>query len=266
MPLNANPPSIIAHRGASAFAPENTLAAFRKAFEAGADGLEFDVRLAKDGVPVVVHDAHLKRVAGKNLLVSELASAELRNTDVGSWFNRKNPRRADERFSRETVPTLELFFDFLGDYAGLLYLELKCEGAETLPLVEAVAKIVNRSKLLSRIVVKSFDLEAVSLARSRMPEVRAAALFEPKFSTIFARPIRLIELAQAAGADELSLHYSMAKPRIVREAARRNLPTIVWTNDRPAWVERAARIGVAAIITNDPAKMLAARAALSAKV
>jgi glycerophosphoryl diester phosphodiesterase len=259
-------PLIIAHRGASAHAPENTLAAFQKAIETGADGLEFDVRLTRDNVPVVFHDSNLKRLAGQNLLVSEINSAELADIDVGSWFNRKNPRRRAEAFTRETVPTLERFFDFLGDYSGHLYLELKCDGgAETGLLVETVSEIVNRSKLLSQIIVKSFDLKSLSLAGDKMPSVRRAALFEPKLSTFFAAPRRLVDMARDARADELSLHYSMAKAKLVAEAARFGLTTIIWTSDRPAWVERAARIGVKAIITNDPASLLSRKKEIAAQ-
>jgi glycerophosphoryl diester phosphodiesterase len=79
-------PLIIAHRGASAVAPENTIAAFRRAIEVGADGVEFDVRLARDGVPVVIHDSTLERTAGLKRGVSDLTSEELSQIDVGSWF------------------------------------------------------------------------------------------------------------------------------------------------------------------------------------
>jgi len=82
-------PLIIAHRGASARAPENTLAAFQMAIDAGAEGVEFDVRLAKDDVPVVIHDHDLKRVGSLNERVASLTSNELGRIDVGSWFNHR---------------------------------------------------------------------------------------------------------------------------------------------------------------------------------
>src|SRR4051794_314397 len=87
-------PLIIAHRGASAWAPENTLAAFEMAMESGADGIELDVRLSRDGVPVVIHDATLRRVGGRNKRVACISAAELTQVDVGSWFNAKYPERA----------------------------------------------------------------------------------------------------------------------------------------------------------------------------
>src|SRR5215208_2524413 len=79
-------PLIIGHRGASAVAPENTMAAFREAIATGADGIEFDVRLTRDGVPVIIHDSTLRRTGGLQRRVSDLAASELEQVDVGSWF------------------------------------------------------------------------------------------------------------------------------------------------------------------------------------
>src|SRR6185295_1303429 len=95
-------PLIIGHRGASAVAPENTMAAFREAIAVGADGIEFDVRLASDGVPVVIHDSTLRRTGGLNQRVADLSSQELSKVDVGTWFA--------PRFANEAAPSLtELF-------------------------------------------------------------------------------------------------------------------------------------------------------------
>ena len=123
MKSNARKPLIIAHRGASALAPENTLAAFQKAIDDGADGIELDVRIVKDGVPVVFHDSTLARMVGRENTVSSFTAEELQTFDVGSWFNRKNPNRANEKFAAETIPTFAQLLDFLKDYKGLLYVE-----------------------------------------------------------------------------------------------------------------------------------------------
>jgi glycerophosphoryl diester phosphodiesterase len=259
MHKNAHLPLIIAHRGASAFAPENTLAAFQKAIEEGADGLEFDVRLAKDGVPVVFHDAALRRIASRNLSVINCTAQDLQNLDIGSWFNLKYPKIANPKFSRETVPTLEKFFDFLGDYQGLLYLELKCKEAELSTLVKNVTEIVRKSKLFPNITIKSFKLEAVAETNKILPEVRTAALFAPEIMTILRKQIRLIEKAQECQADELSLHFSLATQKIVKSAKKQGMPTIIWTADHPVWIKRASEIGLKAIITNNPARLLAKR-------
>ena len=105
-------PLIVAHRGASALAPENTLAAFRRAVDDGADGIEFDVRLAKDNAAVVFHDSTLIRTAQTDGRVSDFTSSELSEFDVGSWFNRMSRKRANPVFADEHIPTLELLWGF----------------------------------------------------------------------------------------------------------------------------------------------------------
>ena len=95
-------PLIIGHRGASAVAPENTMAAFREAIAAGCDGIEFDVRLTRDGIPVIIHDNTLRRTAGLSGRVADLTWAEIKQINVGGWFT-----RGGESFKNETVPSLE---------------------------------------------------------------------------------------------------------------------------------------------------------------
>src|SRR5712691_1033184 len=106
-------PLIIGHRGSSAVAPENTIAAFVRAMRDGADGFEFDVRLARDGVPVVIHDATLRRTAQMSGAVADFTSRELNHVDVGSWFNHQHPNRARQEYAQETVPTLEQVLDLI---------------------------------------------------------------------------------------------------------------------------------------------------------
>lgn len=259
MPTNGNSPLIIGHRGASALAPENTFAAFQKAIEDGADGLEFDVRLAKDGVPIVFHDATLRRIAGKRLRVINFTAEELQTLDVGSWFNLKYPNKFNGKFSQETVPTLERFLEFLGDYKGLLYLELKCVETEIPQLVTSVTEVVKKSKLFPNITIKSFALEAVAQTNKLLPEVRTAALFAPKIMTLLDKQSYLIAKSQECKADELSLHFSLATFKLVESAKDQGLSTIIWTADHPVWVKRASEIGLKAIITNNPARLLAKR-------
>ncbi len=111
-------PLIIGHRGASAIAPENTLAAFTRAIQNGADGIEFDVRLSQDGVPVVIHDATLARTGLIDGVVAELSAEVLGRTDVGSWFGRR-PNADDVDFSGEKLPSLQQVFDLFADSDAL---------------------------------------------------------------------------------------------------------------------------------------------------
>ena len=259
MHANGNKPLIIAHRGASALAPENTLAAFQRAIEDGAEGIEFDVRIAKDGVPVVFHDSTIRRMTKKEGRTSHFTSEQLQNLDIGAWFNGKNPARADEKFSGETVPTLEKLFSFLKGYQGRIYLEMKGSLTEIFALAEAVVKIVRISDFLPQIIAKSFKLEAVEKIKALLPEIYTAALFAPKIQTILRRQSHLIDRAKNFRADELSLHYSLATEKLVRNAKSEGMPTTIWTADHPVWVRRSREIGIHAIITNNPARLLAKR-------
>lgn len=255
---NKKLPLIIAHRGSSAVAPENTLAAFRQAIKDGADGLEFDVQLAKDDVPVVFHDPTLHRMAKSRRRISSLTVSELQNANIGAWFNKKYPA-ADSKFDGETISTLAEILEFLKDYNGRIYVELKCREKQIPALVEAVVKIIQSTDLLPRIVLKSFTLEALQKAKKLLPELCTAALFAPKLTAPIRLQNRLLEQAKKFAADELSLHYSLATEQMLKKAQSENMPVTIWTADNPAWVERASKIGIHAIITNNPARLIAKR-------
>jgi glycerophosphoryl diester phosphodiesterase len=245
---------IIGHRGASAHAPENTLVAFALAFEAGADGIEFDVRLARDHVPVVIHDADLRRTALKEGSIAALSSTELGKTDVGSWFNLRHPSRARAEFTGTNIPTLSQVFEMYGGGATL-YVEMKCEAGEINALASEVAALINSHSLTDGVVVKSFTLDAIREIKRLDSRIQTAALFERKLTRPIPSVRRIIEDALACGADQLSLQRTLASRRMLDEALRRGLKTVVWTVDDPAWIERARRDGVHALITNDPAMM-----------
>ncbi|MDQ3712675.1 MAG: hypothetical protein M3388_10715 [Acidobacteriota bacterium] len=266
MKLLVRKPLIIAHRGASALAPENTFAAFERAIDDQADGIEFDVRLAKDGVPVVFHDSTLNRLGKIDGCVSAFTSEELQKLDVGSWFNDKNSRYFDKKFSAETIPTLWELFDFLVDYKGLIYVELKGKEAEIPPLAEAVCDLIGQTNLLPQIIIKSFKLEGVAIAKQILPEIRTAALFSPKILTLLGKKKRILKKAQACNADEISIHYSLATEKFVRRAEKKGFLVTIWTADNPVWVRRAFNLGINAIITNNPSRLSTIRDEILRKI
>lgn len=257
VPNPSHAPLIIGHRGASAHAPENTLRAFARAFEAGADGIEFDVRLACDRVPVVIHDADLRRTGLRDGLVARLSSTELSAVDVGSWFNLRAPSRARAEFVGAPVPTLSQVFELYGE-AGTLYVEMKCDVQEASALAAEVVRLIRAHALTERVVVKSFTLDAIKEVKRLDQGIRTAALFERKLTRPAPSARRIIEEALGCGADELSLQRTLCSTRILREALQRGLKTVAWTIDDPAWIERARRDQLHALITNDPALMRSA--------
>lgn len=250
-------PLIIGHRGASRYAPENTLAAFRAAAEAGAAGVEFDVRLAKDGVPVVIHDETLVRTGLRDDKVADLTSMQLAAIDVGSWFNRKHPKRARAEFSQETVPTLNQTLSLVGSFKGPIYVELKVDEGDPSELVRAVCDVIRGSPLLPQIIVKSFRLAAIPEVRCQLPTVSTAALFAPRIMNFLRRRKHIVTIAREFGADQISLHRSMVTRRLVDRAIEANLAVTVWTADDPIWLKRCRKLGIGALITNDPGCLIA---------
>jgi glycerophosphoryl diester phosphodiesterase len=252
-------PLIIAHRGDSVHAPENTLAAFHRALEKGADGVEFDVQLSQDGVPVVIHDYDLKRTGGRPETVDSLTAKQLGKIDVGSWFARKKGTAEDAEFSQQTVPTLVEVLETLKVCRGPIYIELKCRDENYGPLAKAVCDVIRDSQMLGQMIVKSFKLAAIPAVRCALPKVTTAALFAPEITHFLRRKRHIIALAREFGADQISLHRSLATSKLASLAADAEMPVTIWTADNPKWIERCIQRNIGALITNDPGKQLAKR-------
>jgi len=273
-------PLIIGHRGDSAHAPENTHAAFDLALDGGADGIEFDVRLARDGVPVVIHDATLRRTALREGVVETLDSAELSALDSGTWFNRRdpasareefdstviekfyagewfnlrNPERALEDFAFERIPTLAQVFERYGERH--LYVEMKCEEpSRRADLARAVVRLMREHGLSERVVVKSFEHDSLVEVKRLAPEIRTAALFGRSWPRPFLSAAQIIADAEACGADEISLHRSLLRKATVEAARRRGFEVVVWTVNSSAMLRRAVSLGLSAVITDYPRKL-----------
>jgi glycerophosphoryl diester phosphodiesterase len=249
-------PLIIGHRGAAAVAPENTLVSFERALTDGADGIEFDVRLARDKVPVVIHDATLRRTVRRSGRIANFSSTELAEMDAGTWFNLRHPARALPVYTEARIPTLAQAFALLQKSAALLYVEMKCGAMDRVALAGEVAKLIRAFGIASRVRVESFDLMAIAEIKRIDSDLRTAALFDRRLTRPAPSARRMVEEAILCGAEEIALHYSLATRRTVQEGARRGLETIIWTADNPAWVERARKRGIRAIITNDPARLI----------
>jgi len=257
-------PLIIGHRGASAAAPENTLAAFQQAIDDGADGLEFDVRLARDGVPVVIHDPTLNRTGRINARVAAMSSQELGRVDVGSWFDLQQRKAASRERELVRIATLADTLEFLDDFEGPIFIELKCEDDNVDDLTAAVCRDLEFSSLRRQAIVKSFKLQVIPRVKMLSPGTRTAALFAPQIMTILRKEKHLVKIAAEFGADELSIHYSLATRKLMEKAQKQELPVNVWTADSPRWVKRAIGLGIKSLITNDPAKLVSRRAEILA--
>ena len=234
------------------------MAAFERALADGADGIELDVRLARDGVPVVIHDATLRRTGLRAGTVRGLTSVQLTKIDAGTWFNRNHPKLARSEYTEERIPTLEQVFDFFRSRSGLIYVELKSEKHEIAnDLALVVAALIKRFKFQNRVVVVSFDLAAIAALKASDRSIRTGALFgSTRIGGQIWRTESILAAASECGADELLLNRLLARRRLVEKAGDRHLPVVVWTVDQPEWIQRARAVNLHALITNNPAKLL----------
>jgi glycerophosphoryl diester phosphodiesterase len=233
---------IIGHRGASREAPENTLASFGLAFQQGADGIEADFRLTRDGQIVCLHDDSTARTGGVDLKVEEATLSELRRLDVGAW---KGAAWAGER-----IPTLAEVLHALP--AGkLLFIEIK-SGPE---IVDPLAAVLAQCRVpAGQLRFLSFSADLVRLLKERLPGHRACWLTDYRFRGVW-RPSRaeaLAVLRQSLADGLASRERSILDASFVGALRGESLEIHVWTVDQVAAARRLLALGVDSIMTNRP--------------
>ncbi|WP_101926487.1 MULTISPECIES: glycerophosphodiester phosphodiesterase [Luteimonas] len=216
--------TITAHRGASTVAPENTLAAFQAAIDAGADAIEFDVRLSADGVVVVFHDSDFRRIAGDPRAVVDTPLAAMRELDIGSWFD---PAYADQR-----IATLAEALRFI-DRRAVALVELKPDADNAEALLDAVLADIARSGQADAVVLASLSPDLVRAARDAAPQAQLA---------LFANAA-LPGTARRTDFDMLGLHHLQIDAAAVAAARRRGYALQAWTVNDPARMARYMDLG-----------------------
>ncbi|HUI41356.1 MAG TPA: glycerophosphodiester phosphodiesterase family protein [Terriglobia bacterium] len=251
MPLKTAPlaarPLILAHRGASAEAPENTLAAFELAMRQGADGIECDVRLSADGAPVVIHDARLDRTTSGRGRVDRHTTQELRRLDAGSRFCRRHPALAKDRYRGAKIPLLAEAMDWVGQHGCLAYVEIKRERADLPRLEEQVLQAVNAAGARTRVTLISFHLP--TLRRLRVLDGGIALGLD------CTRPLLAIRRAQSVRAAVVLPHGTFVSRRFIERAHRAGLRVVPWGAHSPRAWQRLLALGADGIIGNRPALM-----------
>jgi len=238
-------PEIIAHRGASHDAPENTLAAWILGWEQGADAGELDIQLSQDGQVVVLHDSTTQRTAGLDKLLAAQTLSELRLLDAGSW---KGPRWIGEK-----IPTLTEALSTI-PMGKKMFIELK-RGPEILPALEQVLK---KSELLpEQLILMSFSYETMQLTKHRFPANPCYWLVpykeDPRTHKIPTNE-ELIEHVRAAGLDGLNLDFRFPfDAAFVTKVKAAGLKIYTWTIDDPHVARQLQQAGVNGITTNRPA-------------
>lgn len=232
-------PIIFAHRGASAYAPENTLAAFQLAIRQGADALEMDVKLTADHQAVVIHDRTLERTTGVPGRVAETTLAEIRKLDAGSHF--------DVAFHSEPIPTLDEVLEAVGQTI-CINIELTNYASITDDLPEVVAQIVQKHNLAHRVLFSSFNPLALIRVRRKLPRtpVGLLALIGKKGSLARSWPGYLLSYRS------LHINFEDATFELVRRIRRRGCRVFCYVVNRPEDFRRLMAMGVSGFFTDDP--------------
>lgn len=219
---------IYAHRGASADYPENTLTAFRSAIELGAYGIELDVHVSKDGVPVVIHDADVSRTTSGSGKIAEMYLADIKKLDAGNG---------------EHVPTFEEVL-LLTKGKVKLDIEIKAAGAEE-PVLDMLAGWSRDDWVIS-----SFDWDVLRRCRETDAEIELWPLSTGATEEVIA-------LAHELNAPLLALHQGFIDADVVHRLNEEQLGFMAWTVDDPTRADELRRLGAAVLCTNDPATMIA---------
>jgi len=234
---------IIAHRGASFYAPENTWAAFNLAITQQVDGIEMDVHLTKDKKIVVLHDLNTDRTGSESHIIEDSPYEVLKDIDVGSWYGTE--------FNTEKIPLLEEVLNKIPQNLEL-YIEIKSDLKIIDPLLELIHKYPEQK---NRLVLFSFNLEVVSTLKKYLPDHTLLWIVEYGYNhalskNMYQETITKVEKAHLDGLSTLAdlRHCQNLAPEIIKRQWIFN----VWTVDNPALARKLKELGVTSLSTNRP--------------
>lgn len=223
---------VIAHRGASRVAPENTLAALKRAIEYGADYAECDVFQTKDGEIVLFHDEELERTTGKEGMIWDYTLAELKEMEAGSWFK--------EEFRGEPIPTLREAIRLVKGKMKL-DIEIKVSGEDE-GITEKVVDIIRSEDVGNACMVTSFEKQAIERVKEIAPDLVTGFIFDEE------HPPDIFD----GNWDYVCSKRNIVDEAFVRKAKKRGKKVLVWTVDYPAEMKKLIALGVDGIITDVP--------------
>ncbi|TYP92585.1 glycerophosphoryl diester phosphodiesterase [Fodinibius salinus] len=233
---------IIAHRGASAYYPENTMPAFKAAVEMGAEMIELDVMMSKDGVPIVFHDSTLYSHTNGEGLVKDYTLEELKKLDAGSWFS--------DEFAGTRIPTLD---EVLGFAAGKIAvnIEIKSEAVSDKVeggVVEKSLELVSKHNMKEHVLFSSFDYLALEQLHRLKADVMVAMLFDDR-QLARKLPHKLIKPLHATA---FNCHFRELSRRWLKDLQEYNIPHFIYTVNNARKMKRLINSGVTGIFTNRP--------------
>lgn len=239
-------PSVIAHRGASGYAPENTLAAFTEAHRRGANWVEFDVKLSKDNILIVFHDDDLVRTTNGYGLVADHTCKEIQSLDAGSWYSKT--------FANARVPTFEAVLHCLAEYSVGANIEIKPNldqaEATTLTILESIKQ--NWPSSSPAPLLSSFELDCLHIARKHDSDIALGLLLDKWRDDWFI-------LAEQIVCVSVHLHYEQITPERVQMIHDRGYKVMVYTVNKSDLAKQLWQWGVDTLFSDYPDRMLALR-------
>ena len=240
-PMPIYPAPVVAHRGSSHDAPENTLAAAKLSIEMNSDGSECDVYQIADGTVVLLHDGNLKRTTGLDKNVVECDYDTISKLDAGSWKGSK--------FKGEKIPTLQEYLALFKGVSTRPVVEIKMEGIEK-PVLDAIRD----AGLVDRAIIIAFSDNVVKKIREQEPNISVAWLYGKKEDTWSVQQMAdyLTEKARNCDTTILDLNHGLITPELLKILRSRGFHVWAWTVDDPARMETLLRWGIDSITTNRP--------------
>lgn len=241
-------PIIYAHRGASKAAPENTMPAFELAAKQGADGIETDVQLTKDQIPVLIHDENVRRTTDGIGFVQDYTYKELQELDAGSWFS--------STYSNTTIPTLDQLLAWNKKKKLKLNIELKNGVIDYEHIEKIVCERIQAHKMEKLSVISTFNFKSLK----RLQKLNCAIPYS--YLTSRRNP-DLVQLAKELGVTGLHIRYRLLSKRLVEKAKTEKIYTAVYTVNHPFSIARVLRLGAHGLFTDIPSLAIQIRKKLT---
>lgn len=237
----------VAHRGASAYAPEHTIPSYRSGIRSGADYIEIDLQMTKDGEIIAMHDETVNRTTNGVGKVSALTLAEIKQLDAGSWFNELHPIYARDEFANEKVPTLREIFEMFGD--DIQYM-LETKAPEYNPgLEEKMLELVEEFRLADQVAVQSFSKSSLVKIHKLNPDIDLFQLVWYNTSAFISNSA-LKEIKQYATG--ISPNFQKISPAYVQKAKNAGLLVFPYTVNYQVNMDKAISWGVDGLHTDYP--------------
>src|SRR5690625_3059748 len=231
---------IFAHRGASKYAPENTMPAFNLAEKQGADGIELDLQLTKDNIPVILHDEKLKRTTNGIGFLKDCTLKDLKQLDAGYWFNRE--------FKNTKILSFQDFLEWFIDTDLLLNAELKTNIFEYRGIEESVLKLIEKYNVKNRTTITSFNEKTIERVRKLDSNIQLGWL------TSKAIP-QIDQFLDHIGANQVHIKTSLVPSKMINHLNDQKIPFRVYTVNRPIHFRRALKVNAEGIFTDVPDQM-----------